>query len=180
MQFSICRLKKERNLGTKGLTLVETVMALALLGIVLVSVFTFYFFATNTYTVAQKKSNVQHDVLFAAEFVSNELRTAMAIDLSMYEKINQGNEAYNCSIGLKDGYIEYHYKGKSKPLTNSNIIEFNLALNKDSNLLEFNIIGEEDGKQYSIYSSITLLNLEEIPTQSSSGIWVHYYNPSSE
>ena len=76
--------------------------------------------------------------------------------------------------------IEYHYKGKSKPLTNSNIIEFNLALNKDSNLLEFNIIRGGRWKTVYIYSSITLLNLEEIPTQSSSGIWVHYYNPSSE
>jgi len=178
MNTLIPQIKLKSIFENKGFSLVEIVITLALLGIILVPIFSFYFFGANTYEAAQKKSNIQNDILIAAEFITKELRTATAI--SLVETPNQNKGLYNSSIGLKKGCIEYNYNNISKPLTNSNIVELNLTLKKNSNILEFYIIGEEGKDQYRIHSKVTLLNLEKLPVQDSSGVWVHYYNPFLE
>ena len=79
MNTLISRLKLNSILETRGLTLIEILITLALLGIILVPFFSFYFFGTNTYEAAEKKSNIQNDVLLAAEFI-----TPTSIHSSMY------------------------------------------------------------------------------------------------
>lgn len=178
MNTLISKLKLNKIIETKGLTLIEIIISLALLGIILVPIFSFYFFGANIYKAAEKKSKVQNDILFAAEFITKELRTAT--DIYLNKTLNQNKDLYNCSIGLKNGCIEYYYNNKSKPLTNSVIIELSFTLKRNSNLLEFHIIGEEGKGQYRIDSKVTLLNLEKLPEQDCTGNWIHYFNPSIE
>jgi len=178
MNTLISRLKLKRISETKGLTLMEILITLALLGIILVPIFSFYFFGTNTYEAAEKKSNIQNDVLLAAEFITKQLRTV--IDIFLDQTPNQHKDLYNGSIGLKDGCIEYYYNDKSKLITNSNIVQLSFTLKRKSNILEFHIMGGEGEDQYRIDSKVTLLNLKTLPEQDYSGTWVHYYNPSLE
>ena len=104
MNTLISKLKLNKIIETKGLTLIEIIISLALLGIILVPIFSFYFFGANIYKAAEKKSKVQNDILFAAEFITKELRTAT--DIYLNKTLNQNKDLYNCSIGLKNGCIE--------------------------------------------------------------------------
>ncbi|NLI60870.1 MAG: prepilin-type N-terminal cleavage/methylation domain-containing protein [Clostridiales bacterium] len=170
-------LKDAVIISSSGVTLVEIVIVLALLGIVFTSIFSFFSFSADTFNKAQTKSDMQNDALLAAEFITRELRTATVISLASDEIPIPKSDLYNSCLGLKKGYIKYYYKDKIRLITNGSIQQLSLSLNKNTNILEFSIIAGESEDQYRINSKISLVNLEELPNENSSGAWVHYYSP---
>lgn len=175
MDTSILRLKSQIVRKNDGITLVELIIVLALLGFVFSSIFSFYFFSNKIFTTAQKKSDIQHEATLAAEFITKELRTSTLVDISLDEGPPQSSESYNSYIGLRDGYLEYWHEGKNILLANGNIVALNLVINKNSNLLEFHIRSHQEEQEYSIDSRVILLNLKELPNQDISGNRVYYF-----
>lgn len=66
---------------SRGITLVELQIALALVSLVLALGYSFYFFGTRAFTRGDKQSQVQFDMRMASSFITREVRTATKLDV---------------------------------------------------------------------------------------------------
>lgn len=71
--------KKNRQ---SGFTLIELLVTIAILGIVIAAVITFFIFNLNTYDKGEDLAAVQFDVRMASDYITDELRNVLAISIS--------------------------------------------------------------------------------------------------
>src|SRR5690554_4931759 len=84
----------------KGITLIELVLTVALMGLVIQGLYSVFFVGTNSYSVSTNKGFSQQDIRLASEFIKNELKYIS------YFKDNQVgfvDNYYSLSIGEIDG-----------------------------------------------------------------------------
>jgi len=90
----------------KGLTLMELVMAFAILLLVLGVSYTFYVYAARSSAVAASQANLQQNVRLARTLIENEIKFADYIKVG-----EEPPERENCrSIYLEDGKIMIQYE----------------------------------------------------------------------
>lgn len=164
---------------SKGVTLIELVIVLALMGIVTAAIFSFYSFSVDTFNTAKNKSDIQQDILIAANFITNELRTATDVYISYGEvPINDNGIGY-AYIKLKNNQLVHGYGDTvSRTIVKTNIKDIHYVLDPETNIMKFYIIGVEGGQLYSIESEVSLLNLGEPNTNGLLGSCVYYQKPS--
>lgn len=94
----------------KGITLVELMIALVLLGVVLAIGYNFFHYTQKTYTNSEKKWIAQSNARQVAEFISSELKTAF------YAEINYTGEMEeeDIQLYLEDGKL-FHEKVDEEP-----------------------------------------------------------------
>ena len=178
MNFLKKYLRKSKGIiNSKGLTLVELMVTLALLGIVLASIFSFSSFLMGRFNIAQDKSNVQQDILMAANYITKELRTATRVKVLDNESSQIDRDLYNSYIGPKDGSLVYGYNEKTRKIVKDNIVDLNFTLDQELGILKFSILGNEDGQEYKMDSEVALLNIEKTLEGNTTGSWIYYYNP---
>lgn len=66
----------------QGLTLIELIIALAILLLVLSVVFNFFIFGVKSFDVAERRSEIQLDVRLASDFITTRLRNATSLSLT--------------------------------------------------------------------------------------------------
>lgn len=87
----------------KGITLIELMISLVLLGIVLAIAYNFFFYTKKTYSDAEKKWIVQSNVRQIADFMNTELKTAYYAEISYNDNQQEGD----VDLYVDDGKIMY-------------------------------------------------------------------------
>ncbi len=78
--------------NSKGLSLVELLVVLALLGIILLLVFSPFFFSHNSFGRESEKSNTISDARAAMDYLTREIRKADEIEIMDVDEIEEGQE----------------------------------------------------------------------------------------
>lgn len=141
--------------NSRGVTLIELIIALALLSMVLAVGYNYYFFENKTYTIGSNQSNVQRDIRLASDFITREVRNAIELELVSSPTIGDG---YNY-IYL-NGLVLMH---DSTPKTDPIISQLELKIKKvdnNKNYLEFIIQGNEGEQTYKINTKVQLNNIK--------------------
>lgn len=152
---------KNKLLNNKGLTLIELIITIALLGIIISFMFTFFQFNYSTFFRSSRKYNLQISLNNCARLIEEELRFAERIKI--YSNKDNFHETKNY-IYLDGSTIKIKRMGKeSKSLIVENIIIVDKPwLQLDGNLLTFQIKSQshKDKEEFIIESTIELLNFK--------------------
>lgn len=145
----------------KGVTLIELIVALAILGIVIIGVSSFIMFSNKTFNISEKQSDAQFNVRFASESITKELRVADTIEIldntpAEFESDKKYIYVEGNSIKLfMGGYKKIILKGSSN-------FTPTLTFKKKSGngkVLNFTIDGLEENQKFKIDSDILILNM---------------------
>lgn len=146
----------------EGLTFVEVLIALSLLGVVLLLGYSFFFFGSNTFAKGESRSNMQRDIRQTAAFFTSEVRYATEIELVNTPTPTTG-DGYNY-ISVENSRIKYtDPAGNVTYKTNAVITEltpmFTLTLENDRNLLQFRLEGTIGSQTYELETKALLYNV---------------------
>lgn len=141
-----------------GVTLIELIIVIALIGLVLSAAFSMQLFGVKTFKKGEKDSNNQYDVRMAADFITKQLRFASTV--KVLNSFPEPKKGYY-DIYLKDGKIMYNKNGvESAPIGISNVSDFTLTISEvDKNIIKFKVGKTEDTK-YDIESKVSILNIK--------------------
>ncbi len=157
--------------SNKGVTLVELMIVLVLMGIVLTLGYNIYSHSMRTYDAGTKQSNVQQDVSVFSEFITSNLRSAVAVRILASEPASYGNEMEYIIIRA-DSVIHRLCDG-----TEANIlggVEDRIDYDgsgfypeedghgNNTNVINLDIKGSIGGQSYNIKTSATCLNMDSI------------------
>jgi len=197
---------KKINRNGKGVTLVELLLALALISIVITAAFSIFSFGNKTFRGGNTQSNLQADVRFAIEALTNDVRYPTDLDILQAHDLDDSHVAYlltkdngiYINITPYDTYIFYDYSTKSVVKLRRESIE-RFRLNTDApiplefspigspvNRLQYNLRGvnSNDSKQFEVTSEILMLNIirpdgTSKATGSAGGVGVKYKTPEA-
>jgi len=140
--------------SNRGVTLIELIIALALLSTVLGMGYSFFSFGNLSFNKGEDQSNIQRDIRLFSDFITNQVRYSTEVELldSIDSPLLEG---YNY-IYLNDKTLTYN----TEPKTDNNINNVSFSLNKlnDQLVLNFLIQGSEESQNYEILSDTLLLN----------------------
>lgn len=155
--------------NSKGLSLAELIIALALLSMTLALGYIFMIAITNIFTHAEKRSNIQQGARMAGDLITQKVRYANQleiIDVSIPANFTDTSYYY---IYQTANTIQYRLPGEH---TGNNIssgifadLHFALQFTKETNnrILNFTVqVSKIDATAYSISSEVLCLNLAEI------------------
>lgn len=160
----------------KGFTIVELIIVLTLLGIVLGVGYNLFFYGENTFRKGSNKYQLQSDVRLASDFISEEIRNAVEVDIISLPITAQTGYHY---IYLDGSIIKYLYNGntenKTTAIMNNQAI---FSIRKDSsnkNFLKITLKGKLDGQEYDLETEIYLSNISN--KAATSGKAIRYKKP---
>lgn len=188
----------------KGFTLIELLIVLALTSIVLAGAFSMFSFGNKTFKGGSSQSNLQTDVRFALEALTNDVRYATSLnilqvsDFTITNLLSKDINGIYHNIDSYDTYIFYDNNTKSVVRLRRESIE-SFHLNTDATVpLEFSPIGSpvnrlefylrgvnsSDSKNFEVTSQILMLNIIKPDgtsgvTGTSGGVGIKYVTPES-
>lgn len=74
-------MKPMKKAGSKGFTLIEMILVLALIGIIITVAFSFMIFGNHTFGMTNRQYEVQSDVRLAVDYINRQVRFSTDIDL---------------------------------------------------------------------------------------------------
>lgn len=153
-----------KTIKRKGVTLIELVVVIALIGIVISVVFSMFFFGRNTFSRGENQYDLQTEGRFAIESLSQDLRFVREIEI-----------VDDFSVASPDPYeTMLYYDSANNQIVKSfagitTVYELNtssvspLVFKKSSsNRLHYMLTGEDSGQNFTVQSDITLLNVSDI------------------
>lgn len=146
----------------KGLSLVELVIAMGLLGMVLSLAFMYFFFGSRTFRVGEAQSNLQRDIRLTSDFITRDVRYAS--ELTLLDSLDTPLEDGYNYIYMDNSSIQHiNEGGETNPKTEGVIEELSFHLKEvnEHYILEFHIEGRDDSQDYSQESEVVLINLQE-------------------
>lgn len=149
-----------------GISIIELMIALALLGIVLAMGYSFFFFGANSFRIGEAQSNIQRDIRLTSDFITRETRNA--VNVALFTSLP--NEAGDYELIYLDGNKIMHKsasgdRSRTEAIIDSlsfNLEEVQVDQNKVRYLLTFSISGSDDSQNYSINSEVFLNNIGKI------------------
>lgn len=139
------------NSKSKGLTLVEVVIAGAILGIVISLGFMVYFFITRSFDTGVVQTQIQQQARIIDEYLKKELRNTERIVLA-----GEGQEeVFDGSFKIKNNIF---YKGDTS-VTEGVITDIRVSISTEFELplLIYEVTGFEEGQEY-LFANQVLLN----------------------
>jgi uncharacterized repeat protein (TIGR02543 family) len=162
-----------------GLTLVEIIISIAIMGIVLMTIFSFYNFGSNTFIRGKDEYAAQSTARLANDYIFDQLRLATTASLS---NSNPGTLDDEYSYFYVTGGQLYHYKwtGTMHELrTISDSIQSISFAGSNDNLV-VGITAKYNKQLYNLESNLALPNLKINPNQSISGTGISIKYSKSE
>ena len=157
-------MKKIFNKHNSGVTLIELIIVIALIGIVISVIFSMFFFGSGTFTRGESQYGLQNEARFAIDSLSRDLRFVREIEIiddfsaatpEPYETIVYFDSVNNQIVKTFAG-ITMTYNLNT---TSSNPLVFKKT---SSNTLHYKLDGQDDGQDYILQSDILLLNVVDI------------------
>lgn len=158
------------RLNDNGFTLVELVIAMAILLIILSFGYVMYFFGLRSFQSVEEQWKVQHEVQLGANFITNSVRNAIEIELNPNDILPwDDKDNYICLEKLTQGdqqkYSIMHISNKGRTSVTGPVIDklqFELIKTNDNYILSFDIIGSSGESSYRLNSSVFLNNSDKI------------------
>ncbi len=171
---------KKLLLSRKGLSVIELVVALSLLGIVLAVGYSYFFFGVNTFRIGETQSNLQRDIRLTSDFLTREVRNAVAISLynsnsGLPHSADGNNYIYLDGSVIKHIDANGNQSSKTGNVIDTLIFDINLIEPDNNNkqyLLTFTISGSDNSQVYEIESEVYLNNIVEGSIAQSEGVLV--------
>lgn len=144
----------------KGLSLVELIITLALLGVVLAIGYNFFFFGHTSFTLGEAQSIIQSYTRNTALVITKDVRNALDIELASSYQIPSPDEYViylnGSTIYKKDEAEDILYQ--TEPFMSE--LVFEIAEVNDRFVLIFTITAEKDGKLHNLESQVLLNNID--------------------
>ena len=163
--------------NSKGISLIELVLTIALLGIVLVAIFTFYLFNYNTFYSGVNKYDLQHSKTMINIKIEEELKYADTIELDKEKPETFDDKNY---IFLEDNilYIQHKKGNLTEAISDDKIIKINsIKFNIDDNYLTYTILGQSADEDVTINNSFELLNIKKYTQEDNNMQYIQYTLP---
>ncbi|MDW7661065.1 MAG: prepilin-type N-terminal cleavage/methylation domain-containing protein [Bacillota bacterium] len=157
-------MKKIFNKDNSGVTLIELIIVVALIGIVISVIFSMFFFGSGTFSRGESQYGLQNEARLAIDSLSRDLRFVREIEIvddfdaatpEPYETIvyfdSVNNQIVKTFAGITTTY--------NLNTTSSNPLVFKKT---SSNTLHYKLDGQDDGQDYILQSDLLLLNVVEI------------------
>lgn len=156
--------KKKKNIS--GITLVELVIAMGIMGIVMAIIFNLFVFSSKTFIKGDKQYEIQSDMRIAMDSVVNHIRTATQVTLLSGDDSKAeiaGSQPFN--YFFIDGTALYHAKYDESKDSHT-ILKITDKLAPDNSeftrikddLLGITLASENSGQTYLVNSETLLMN----------------------
>jgi prepilin-type N-terminal cleavage/methylation domain-containing protein len=141
-----------------GVTLVELLIAIAIMSIVMSLIFGIYLSSVKTFKQAEINSKNQFEVRMAADFITKELRYATGAQVLSISQA-AGSGYYDIYVENNNGPIIFNKNGVlTIPPGLNDVTDFTLIFSSTSNIISFTI-GKSGSTKYNINSKVVLLNM---------------------
>ena len=151
------------NYKEAGVTLIELIVALAIMSLFLLGLFTFFFFQMNLFDTGTERVHLQHNLRRAAEIITTEIRKATEIELLNFfdpESMENGRN-YIYLGGDGNRAIMNSKEGAIIGITGQVVDQ--LSFTVSGNKLQFTIEGSSGKQSFELNSQIYLLNTFPAP-----------------
>jgi prepilin-type N-terminal cleavage/methylation domain-containing protein len=151
-----------KNLSTsnkKGVTLIELIVVLAILGIVLSAIFSVQLFGTKTFNIGTNQSDIQNDLRLTAQKITDEIRYAE--NAHIYAAVPAFESQYKyIYYDAVDKSIKFKIGNGTPSIIGGNAGNKNLSFKKIGNkLVQFSVTATKQTQNFNIQSDINLVNL---------------------
>ena len=146
----------------KGFTLVELIVALAIIALIMGVMSSAFIAATKTFEKGLDQYDLQANIRLASDFIIGEVRNASEISLTRPDSPNNYNKIF-----FKNNMVSYKPAGSARiDLTPAIIdrrqnITFSLTQSGSQYMLEITIKAMQDDSDYSITTQVLLNNVTE-------------------
>lgn len=149
---------KNINKSKKGLTLVELIVCVAILGIFLTAVYSFNLFTTKTFFNTSSKADKQNCIRMAEAFITKQVRYAKSVEILTTPP--SPSEDY-CDIYIDSGNIRYYKNGVLTDIPGIfNTSDYTLAFSKISDKILYFKVGKSDSNMYDLDTKVEIQNIE--------------------
>lgn len=157
----------QRIRNKNGVTLVELILVIAVVGIIMAAALAFFLFGTRTFTLGSNQAKVQQEARLATTIVSQDLRTAIGvkayIDGATIDPAPLSTEYIVKRVGTSPGPYSLQYIRPSGTLETDDIftsLSFSISKNTTTGkyFVIFQATGSENGRDYTINSTMLLEN----------------------
>jgi prepilin-type N-terminal cleavage/methylation domain-containing protein len=150
----------------RGFTLIELIVVIAIVGLIISMAFSFYVFGSNTLTIGENQSNVQHNVRMAAKYITNELRIARTVEI-LDEIPDEIDIEPQKNYIFVDGNTIKHIKTEDsidKDIFHEASTKFSIGMefkiNEDNaKILNFKIDAKYDDQDFEVLSEVLIVNM---------------------
>lgn len=149
------------NKNKKGLTLIELLIVIALIGLISTAAFSMNIFGAKTFKRSEERADRQFELRMVADFITRKVRYAKTVEI--LNSVPLPSARY-CDIYLQDGAIIFNNNGVRANVPGAaDASDFTLSFTRDSvNMLGFEI-GKADDENLNMESSVGVLNLSTEP-----------------
>lgn len=166
----------------KGITLIELLIVLAIIGIVITGASSMFLFGRISFSSGETQYGLQTDTRLAMESITNDIRYATKVELrnssissDPYETVIYFDSASNAIVKVFGGSTISSHKINSP--SNSPLM-FYESSSSTGNLISYVIQASENGRMYDISADLLLLNTN-IVTGGTSGSALAFLTPSA-
>lgn len=148
----------------KGITLIELLITLALIGIVIAIILSLQLFSLSAFSKGDDQSNIQDRIRLAAGYITKELRNAYTIEILNSMPATKDIQKRYFYISDSDNKIKYYFSGVEKDVLSSSLPNSTLTItfHKDSinpKVLNYTINAIYKGQNYNITSAVFPKNI---------------------
>lgn len=176
-------MKKDASLAKQsGFTLIELVVTLAILGIVIVTIYSINQFGLRTFAQSSDRAENQFEVRMPADFIAKKVRYANNVEILDAVPTSTPTGAHE--IFLDSGQLKYReYGSDSVIIGTQGVSNYSFNIQKKSgtdNMLQY-VIGKTGTSNYDLVTDVIVLNVGNAGIAGSqSGIGIRYYMTSSD
>lgn len=163
------------KLNNKGITLIELLIVMALMGVIGAVAFSMYLFGNNTYLKVDKQYQLQSDLRLSTDYIIKEVRNASELEI-VEVPISTFVQGYHY-IYIENKKLIYYYNENSVAKTESVLQNdlFNpafkrLKLSNNKNMLSIVFIGAKISQNYKVDTEVLLNNINGLDFQQGNAI----------
>jgi len=149
----------------KGVTLIELLIALAIIGILLTTAFMFFMFGNKTFSMGTNQYNTQADLRIANDYIVKAIRFATAVELGGTPGTIAQTDKYDYIYLNGDTLIHSAYNNDNARIVRTlgsgllGTTSFWSEKNLNSQMIGISIFGEANDQNFDLQSSIELPNV---------------------